>query len=156
MDLLGIEVTVVAVAYVILSVMLQRKLANPRRTYEVQDIIKKKTNELAELSKNKADQAVLAAKQKEITGLLSESMKASMKPMFVVLPIFLVLYYLVFPNVFPSTLTVTLFSMNLGYKTYFVAIAFVLGFVISTSLMAYDRAKMKKAQKLAQQEAAPV
>lgn len=155
MDLLGIEVTVVAVAYVVLSVILQRKLANPRRTYEVQDIIKKKTNELTELSKNKADQAVLAAKQKEITGLLSESMKSSMKPMFVVLPIFLVLYYLVFPNVFSPTLTVQLFSWNLGYKTYFVVIAFVLGFVISTSLMVYDKAKMKKAARIALQEGTP-
>ncbi len=155
MDLLGIEVTLVAVAYVLISISLQRKLANPRRTYEVQDIIKKKTKELTELSKNSATQAQMAAKQKEITGLLSESMKSQLKPMFVVLPLFLVLYYLVFPSIFPATLTVSLLSMNLGYKTYFIAIAFVLGFVISMSLMAYDKAKMKKeAARLAQQAAA--
>lgn len=155
MDLLGIEVTLVAVAYVLISISLQRKLANPRRTYEVQDIIKKKTKELTELSKNSATQAQMAAKQKEITGLLSESMKSQLKPMFVVLPLFLVLYYLVFPSIFPVTLTVSLLSMNLGYKTYFIAIAFVLGFVISMSLMAYDKAKMKKeAARLAQQAAA--
>lgn len=154
MDMLGIEVTVVAVAYVCLSVLLQRKLTNPRRTYEIQDIIKKKTQELTDLTKRNADQKTLSAKQSEITGLLSESMRSSMKPMFVVLPIFLVLYYLVFPAVFPSDLTVTVLSMTLGYKTYFVAVAFIIGIVVSMSLMAIDKSKMKKEAQIAQQEGA--
>jgi uncharacterized membrane protein len=155
LDLLGIEVTLVAVAYVLVSISLQRRLANPRQTYKVQDDIKRKSNELSELTKNKAAQAQIDAKQKEITGLLSQSMKASMKPMLVVLPFFLVLYYLVFPNFFPAAATVSLFSMTLSYKTYFVAISFVVGLVISTSMMVYDRAKMKKeAAQVAQQEVA--
>lgn len=154
MDPLGIEVTALAFAYVCLSVLLQRKLTNPRRTYEIQDIIKKKTQELQEMAKKNADQKAMAAKQGEITGLLSESMRSSMKPMFVVLPIFLVLYYLIFPQIFPATLTVTVLSMTLGYKTYFVAVAFILGIVLSMSLMAIDKAKMKKAAQLVQQEGA--
>src|SRR5271157_4807555 len=102
-----------AVAYVLVSIGLQRRLANPRKTYEAQDRIKAMTKELTELTKNKADQAVLAAKQKEITGVLSESMRSQMKPMFVVLPLFLVLYYLVFPSVIPGAPTITLFSTTL-------------------------------------------
>jgi uncharacterized membrane protein (DUF106 family) len=152
LDLLGIEVTLVAVAYVLVSISLQRRLANPRNTYKMQDDIKKKSNELTELTKTKAAQAQIDAKQKEITGLLSQSMKASMKPMFVVLPLFLVLYYLVFPNFFPAAATVSLFSMTLSYKTYFVAISFVAGLVISTSMMVLDRAKMKKEAALAAQQ----
>ena len=155
MDLLGIEVTILAIAYVLASVSLQRRLANPRRTYKMQDDIKKKANELTELTKNKAAQAQIDAKQKEITGLLSQSMKSQMKPMFVVLPLFLILYYLVLPVIIPGTPSVTLFSMTLGYKTYFVAAAFVVGLILSMSLMAYDKSQMKKeAARIALQEEA--
>lgn len=154
LDLLGIEVTLVAVAYVLVTIGLQRRLANPRKTYEAQDRIKKMTAELTELTKSKADQVVLAAKQKEITGVLSESMRSQMKPMFVVLPLFLVLYYLIFPVVFPTAFNVSLFSMSLSYKTYFVVVAFVLGLIISTSFMAYDKAQMRKAARAMQQEVA--
>jgi len=150
--MLGIEVTIIAVVYVIASALMQRRLVNPRRTYEIQDAIKKKTNELSELSKNKADPAALAAKQKEITGLLSESMRSSLKPMFVILPVFLVIYYLVFPAIFAPDLTVSLFSMDLNYKTYFIVIAFVLGFVLSMTMMVYDKAKLRKIQQAAAQE----
>ena len=143
-------ITLVAVAYVLVSVFLQRRLVNMKRVYEVQDLIKKKTNELTELGKGGADQAAMAAKQKEITGLLSESMKSQLKPMFVVLPLFLVLYYLVFPNFFSAAATVSLFSMTLSYKTYFVAISFVVGLVISTSMMVLDKAKMKKERQICQ------
>ena len=152
MDPLGIEVTLIAVAYVCTSVLLQRKLTNPLRTYEIQNTIKKKTQELTELTKRNADQKELSAKQGEITSLLSESMRSQMKPMFVVLPIFLVLYYLIFPAIFPSTADISVFSMIVGYKTYFIAVAFVLGLVLSMSLMARDKARMKKAARIAQQE----
>jgi uncharacterized membrane protein (DUF106 family) len=155
LDLLGIEVTILAIAYVLASVSLQRRLANPRKTYKMQDDIKKLTKELTELTKNKAAQVQIDAKQKEITGLLSQSMKSQLKPMFVVLPLFLALYYLVFPMIIPGTPNVTLFSMTLGYKTYFVAAAFVIGLIISMSLMAYDKSKMKKeAAQMALQEGA--
>ena len=154
MDLLGIEVTLVAVAYVLLSIGLQRRLANPRKTYEAQDRIKKMTTELTELTKNKADQALLSAKQKEITKVLGESMRSQMKPMFVILPLFLALYYLIFPAIFPSSFNVTLFSTTLSYKTYFIVVAFVLGLIVSTSMMAYDKAQMKKAARAAQQQEA--
>ncbi|VVB76797.1 Uncharacterised protein [uncultured archaeon] len=145
--MLGIAITLVAVAYVLTSAFLQRKLVNPRRVYEVQETIKKKTNELNEMSKSKASPEAMLAKQKEVTALLSSSMKSQMKPMFVVFPIFLVLYYLVLPAAFPATLKVTvpILSMQLDYKSYFIMIAFVLGFAISMALMVYDRSKAKKA-----------
>ena len=107
-------ITLISVAYVMLSVFLQRRLVNMRRVMEVQEAIKTKTKELTDMGKGGADQASLAAKQKEITALLSESMRSQMKPMFVVLPMFLVLYYLLLPAFFPSTLNVSLFSMTLN------------------------------------------
>lgn len=152
MSMIGILITLAAVAYVLLSVFLQRKLVNMRRVSEVQEIIKKKTKELTDMSKGGADQAALSAKQKEITSLLSESMRSQLKPMFVVLPLFLLLYYLVLPAVFPPPLNVSVFSMTLDYRAYFIMVSFILGFVLSTALMVRDRSRAKK--QLAQQATA--
>ena len=151
-SMIGILITLTAVAYVLLSVFLQRKLVNMRRVSEVQEIIKKKTKELTEMSKSGADQAALSAKQKEITSLLSESMRSQFKPLFVVLPLFLVLYYLVLPTVFPPPLNISVFSMTLDYRAYFILVSFVLGFILSTVLMYRDRVRVRK--QLAQQAAA--
>lgn len=140
--MLAIEITILAVAYVGFSVTTQRKLTNPKRTFEIQQEIKKKTTELNEMVKAKASQEQLAKKQKEVTGLLSESMRSQMKPMFVILPIFLVIFYLVFPAVFSTNPNVTVLSMNVNYKTYFIAVSFVLGLVLSMSFMLYDKIKL--------------
>lgn len=150
--MLGIEVTAVAAASVIVSASLQRKLVDQNENRRRQAAIKEKTKELTKLAEGKSDESALAAKQKEITGLLSETMRAQMKPMFAVLPISLAIYYLVLPSVFPAALTISLFSMNLNYKTYFIIVAFVLGLVISTSLMAYDNARIGRRARIAQRE----
>lgn len=140
----GIEMTVLAVVYVAFSVFVQRKLVNMKRLYETQNIIKEKSKELNELAKNKADSQLMLAKQKEITSLLSESMKSQFKPMFVILPVFIVVYYLIFPAVYPSDPNVTLLSMTFNYRYYFIIVAFVLGLLFSVALMINDRLKMAK------------
>ena len=157
--MIGIEVTILALVYVAFSVTTQRKLVNPKRTFEIQREIQVKTKELNEMVKNKASQDLLAKKQKEITGMLSESMRSQMKPMFVILPIFFVLFYLVFPAVFASNpnVTVPVLSMTFNYKTYFIIVSFVLGFALSTSLMIYDRVRLSKGKKQeGEQTPAPV
>ncbi|MGA3020797.1 MAG: EMC3/TMCO1 family protein [Candidatus Micrarchaeales archaeon] len=142
--MIEIEITIIALVYVIFSISTQRKLINPKRNYEIQDAIKQKSKELSELSRNKASQEQLLAKQREVTALLSESMKSQLKPMFVILPIFFVMYYVLFPAIFPSDSTVTLLSMKFDYKTYFIILAFVFGLALSIIMMARDRIKMKK------------
>lgn len=148
----GIEITMVALVYVVFSVVVQRKLVDMKRMQEVQEIIKGKSKELNELSKNKASQDVLMAKQKEITSLLGQSMKSQLKPMFVVLPIFFVVYYLVFPAVFTTnpSVTVPIISMTLNYKSYFIAVAFVAGIILSMALMLRDRMRLAKEKKAAE------
>ncbi len=147
----GIEVTIAAAIYVLFSVGMQRKLVDMKGMAAKQNIIKEKSKELNELVKNKASQEMLSAKQKEITSLLGESMKSQMKPMFVILPVFFVFYYLVFPSIFPTNPNVSILSFTLNYKSYFVAVAFVLGLVLSGGLMINDRLKLAKEKK---QEAA--
>jgi len=112
--------------------------------YDVQESLKAKSNELAEMGKKGTDQQLMLAKQKEITSLLSESMKSQFKPIFVIIPIFLVLYYLALPNLFPSSAMVTFFSMTMNYRSYFILVSFVLGLIFSTGVMIYDSIKRKK------------
>lgn len=156
--MIGIEVTILALAYVAFSITMQRKLTNPKRTYEIQREIQEKTKELNEMSKNKASPDQLAKKQKEVTTLLSESMRSQMKPMFVILPIFFVVFYLVFPAAFPSNpnVTVPVVSWTLNYKTYFIAVSFVLGFVLSMGLMLNDKIKLGAAKKPESPQPQPV
>lgn len=143
---LGIEITVIAIVYVLFSVFVQRKLVDMKHMQEVQDTIKQKSKELNEMVKAKAAQEQLALKQKEITSMLGQSMRSQFKPMFVVLPVFFVLYYLVFPAVFPSSLKITVpfVSWTLGYQTYFIAVAFIAGMILSFGLMARDRARIAR------------
>jgi uncharacterized membrane protein (DUF106 family) len=145
---LGIEITIIGVLYSIFAIAVQRKLIDTKRLYEMQDVIKAKSKELNDLVKNKASEETLALKQKEITGLLGESMRSSFKPMFVILPIFLVIYYLIFPVVFPTkaSITVPVISMTFSFNTYFIIITFVSGMVLSMALMAYDKSKIAKAK----------
>jgi uncharacterized membrane protein (DUF106 family) len=145
--MIEIVVTAIAIAYVAFSVTAQRKLTNPKRTYEIQQVIKDKTKELNEMSKNKASQEQMAKKQKEITGLLSESMRSQMKPMFVILPVFFIMFYVVFPAIFPTNPNVSVLSMDFDYKTYFILVSFVLGFVLSMSLMIYDKVRLGGSKK---------
>ena len=60
--MLAIEITILAVAYVGFSVTTQRKLTNPKRTFEIQQEIKKKTTELNEMVKAKASQEQLVVR----------------------------------------------------------------------------------------------
>jgi len=145
----GIEITVIAVAYVVFSVAIQRKLVDMRKMREVQETIKQKSKELNELSKNKASQDVLMAKQKEITSLLGQSMRSQLKPMMVLLPTFFIVYYLVFPAVFTTNpdITLPLLAWTLNYRSYFVMVAFVAGMIISFGLMFLDRIRLSRDRK---------
>jgi len=133
-----------AALYVALSVFLQRKLANPKRMREIQEIIKQKSKELTELSKANADKDLLMSKQKELTPLLAESMKLQFKPMLVILPIFIVIYYIFLPMLFVHPGTLQFLSFKLSYQTYFIVYAVLLGFIASAVVMIYDRKKAKE------------
>jgi len=154
MEILGIEIIIIGVAYALLAVTVQRKLSNMKKMYEMQDSIKEKSNELMELTKKgNTDKALLDAKQKEVMGMVSQSMKFQLKPMFVVFPLFLVVYYWALPaGIGPLAGTQTFTMFNLDYKTLFIAVTFLVGLTVSMGLMQLDKRKMKK-EKLAAQSA---
>ena len=66
--------------------------------------------------------------------LLGESMKSSIKPMFVILPMFLIVYYVLIPNVpFPATATPK------SIQSFFFIVVFIVGIVSAVVLMIYDK-----------------
>ncbi|MEM0074297.1 MAG: DUF2208 family protein [Candidatus Micrarchaeaceae archaeon] len=139
MSFFAIFLVLGAAAYVVFSIFLQRKLGNPKRLREIQNTIKAKSKELTELSKNHADPATLAAKQKELTPLLSETMKIQFKPLLVVLPIFIIIYYAILPMLVAPGTTVSLFSFTLSYQLYFIVFSFIFGIVASVAVSLYDK-----------------
>ncbi len=137
---------VIGVVYVMASTFIQRKLTNPKRMREIQAKIQLISKEMNALVKNKAAQEEISAKQKELMPLMSENMKVSFKPMLVLLPIFLLLYYVLLPTGFKSVSSdyVVLFGLKLGYLGVFFATVLILGLAASVVIMAYDRKKARE------------
>lgn len=139
-------IVVIAVAYALFAVVIQRKLSNAKRLREIQAQISKTTKEMNLMMKNKVPEAQIMAKQKEMMPLLSESMKSSMKPMFVILPLFLLVYYVLIPMI-PFGAPATPKSI----QSFFFTVVFVVGIATALVMMVYDRQQTKKAEKLLDQ-----
>ena len=91
---------VIAVAYALfLCFRCRGSYRTPSRLREIQAQISKTTKEMNQMMKDKVPDAQIMAKQKEIMPLLGESTRSSMKPMFVILPLFLIVYYVLIPNI---------------------------------------------------------
>ncbi|MGC9204752.1 MAG: EMC3/TMCO1 family protein [Candidatus Micrarchaeia archaeon] len=152
MILVALWVGIIAVAYTLLSFVLQRKLANMKKVYEMQEIIKAKTKELTELTKKGVPPAELAKKQKEVMSLASESMIHQMKPMIIILPLFFIVFYLLLPSLFPSKPIIDVGTYKLAYTTFFIIIVFVLGMILSISVLIRDKARARKEKMTLQQQ----
>ena len=141
--ILELMLIVIAIVYVAFSVFVQRKLANYKRIKEIKKEMDVKMKELRTIGTD-VKKEVLDLKQKEITALASESMKHQIKPTLIILPIFFALFYIVLPMFFPATLTITILSYTLQYKTFFIAVSFVLGLTSTILLGVYERIVTKK------------
>ncbi len=139
---------VVAVLYAIGSIFLQRKLTNPKRMREIQRTINEHSKKLNELVKSGATKEEISARQSQIMPLLSESMKSQMKPMFVVLPLFIVLYYFLVPGIInamgAAKGTITFIMPDLSYQYFFFLVEVIIGMAASITVMVYDRKTAKK------------
>ena len=141
-----IVVVAIAIAYTVISIVIQRKLSNPKKMREVQAKIQIVQKEMNEMLKRNAPQNELMSKQKEIMPLMGESMKSSMKPMFVIFPLLILTYYLIIPSLpFGSNNVASI-------KTTFFYIVFILGMVSAVIIMLYDRKKAKEEMKLLKEQ----
>ncbi|MEM0150127.1 MAG: EMC3/TMCO1 family protein [Candidatus Micrarchaeaceae archaeon] len=144
-------IIVIAVAYSIGSLALQRKLANPKKMREIQARVKEHTKKLNEMVKGGASKEEIMAKNKEVMPLVMESTKHQMKPLIVILPIFLLLYDVLLPYMatsmgFSKSTVDFIFTMN--YQYFFFAIVFIVGMISTVVVMLYDKKKTKEEQAL--------
>ncbi len=136
-----LEILVAAVAYICIAITVQRRLSNMPKMYAMQAAVQVKAKELNDMAKAGADQAVLMAKQKEMSAMLMSSMKYQIRPLLVVLPMFLIVYYYLLPLGFANAPFphISILSLTLTYKTLFFYTVFILGLVISLSLTFRDK-----------------
>jgi membrane protein insertase Oxa1/YidC/SpoIIIJ len=147
----AVFIVVIAVAYSMGSLTLQRKLANPKKMREIQARVKEHTKKLNEMVKSGAPKEEIMAKNKEVMPLVMESTKHQMKPMIVILPIFLLLYdvlllYMATSMGFSTTTINFIFTMN--YQLFFFAVVFIVGMITTVFVMIYDKKKTKEEQAL--------
>ena len=134
---------IIAIVYALGSVAMQRKLSNAKKLRETQSKVQKVSKEMNQMIKNKAPQEAITAKQKEMMPLLSEIMKSSIKPMFVILPIFFVVYYVLVPALPFAAGNVK------SVQGFFFIVVFAIGFIAAIILMINDRRIMKREEALA-------
>ncbi len=138
-------IVVIAILDVAMSTALQRTLGNPKKARSIQRKLNKINKELKELMKNNAPHEHVMAKQKEMMPHFNESMKNSMKPMIVIFPALLLVYYVLI-GVFLSSWQkyVINFIFPMGYKELFIAVVFILGLIVGISIALYDRKKSRE------------
>ncbi len=143
-DIFIVELISAGVAYAIFSVVIQRRLSNIDKMYELRARMGQHTKELMEMTKTNAPKEKIASKQKDLTNTSMESMKNQMKPMLIVLPIFAVVYYLLIPMGFgKSGISISLLGFTLNYQLLFIVVTFVSGIVLSILFSMRDRKRLK-------------
>lgn len=142
-----IAIVLIAIAYAIVNITVQRKISNAKRMRQINAQMTKLSKELNDMIKNKANQAEIEAKQKEMMPMLKESMMSSFKPMFVILPMFALVYYVLIPMLPFSVGHVK------GVQELFFITVFIVGFVLAMVLLVRDRkiAKMETEQNASEQ-----
>ncbi|MGC8567699.1 MAG: EMC3/TMCO1 family protein [Candidatus Micrarchaeia archaeon] len=131
-----------ALAYIGITILLQRKLVNTKRLRELQMKSSMLAKELKEMAKAQASNEELLAKQREMFPIMSETMKAQLKPMLVILPLYLAIAYLALPTVIkPFATKTTNFAV---YQSFFFILILVIGMIAQGIIMVYDRRKMKQ------------
>lgn len=152
-----ILIVVISILYIALTLFIQRKVSDTKKMRQIQNKIQEVSKELNKLIKNKAPNQEISKKQKEVMPLVTTSLKLQIKPMVIIFPLFMLIYYILLPAVFKSisTDTVTIFSYNLNYQSFFFAIVFVLGIISSVIILIYDKklAKKEKLKEAADKEA---
>lgn len=136
---------IIGVFEVTISILVQRKVGNPKRMREIQIKMSKVSKDMKEMMKSKASQESIMQKQREIMPLANESMKMSLKPMLIIFPFFMFMYYGVVGIMLKGWSMYKInFIVPLGYEGFFIVSVFILGLIAGISVSLYDRKKMKE------------
>lgn len=138
-----IELAAIAVGYALFSIVLQRKIVNIDKMYEIRARMNEHQNALMALIKSNADKEAISQKQKDVMNVSTESMKQVYKPMIVILPLYALLYYLLLPKLFNMSATLNILSFTLSYHLFFVALTVIIGLIISQIFTFSDKRRLK-------------
>ena len=98
MNIMAIELGLIAVVYVAITVMIQRRFSNIARIREIRSAMVNHQKDLKKMDKN-TRQEVIAEKQKQMMDLTSEMMRHQLKASFIILPVSITLFYFVLPMI---------------------------------------------------------
>lgn len=140
-----LELVLFALAYVILTVIVQQKFSNVKRIREIAREMKQHQEDLKKKGQTMTTEE-MNEKQKVMMSLTSEMMRHQLRASFVILPVSLLLFYFVLPYFFgsPST-TITVLSFTMPYRTFFIIVALILGIISQRIVTEYDRKQAEKA-----------
>ncbi len=145
MNLIALELVLIALGYVAVSVIAQRKFSNVKRIKEIRTEMNEKMAKIKKMDKN-TSREIMDAEQKQVAALTSEMMKHQLKASLIILPVFVVLVYIALPYEFASQpFNFALMGLQFTYRTFFVGASFVLGLASQAALALYDKAAAKKA-----------
>ncbi len=146
----AIAAIMIGIAYALFILKVQRRLTNPQKTRDIQSKIQSLTKEMNEMAKRRED---VTAKQAELMPLFKESMQLQMKSMFVILPIFFIIYYGLIPIAFGAFTNsyLTVYAIPFSYGTLFIGSAVIAALIMNVAIMMRDKAKAKKAKAIAVQ-----
>lgn len=148
MNIMAIELGLIAVVYVAITVMIQRRFSNIARIREIRSAMVNHQKDLKKMDKN-TRQEVIAEKQKQMMDLTSEMMKHQLKASFIILPVSITLFYFVLPYIFGApTTNITVFSIILPYRTFFIIVAIIIGLISQSVVAEYDKWAAKKAAQM--------
>jgi len=137
------------VIYALCAAAVQRKLSNPKKSRELQDQIKIISKELQAMIKNNAPKEEVSKRQSEMMPLVRQSMTMNMKSTFILIPSFFVVYYLIIPYLFGGLGTdfvafmIGSYKISLEFKGLFFVTVFILGIILSVSILLYDKRRAK-------------
>lgn len=134
-----VALVLVAFAYIIFTTTVQRRLTNAKKMRASQGKIKEIYKQLDAMIKSNAPREELVAKQREHMHLVKEMMGSQMKAMFVLIPSFLVVYYILLPAL-PVGISVG------SEQGFFILVVFVFGILSAIAISIYDRRKLKQEQ----------
>jgi uncharacterized membrane protein (DUF106 family) len=143
-DIIYFELVAISIIDVVVSILLQRAIANTEKTYHLQNKMQRHMKEHKELMDRKASAEELAAKQKEITQTMSDTMMHQFRATPVLFLVSIALYFFILPTLFPTTNINTFPILGFKYPSFqdnyfFIGVTFVIGFVVQIALSRYDK-----------------
>ena len=133
-------VIAMALVYTVIIILVQRKITDPKVIMEAQKEIKRLTDELGALTKNNAPQQEIMAKQAELMPHLNGQIKNQFKSLFVVIPLYLVVYYYLLPSI-PLGFPTIKAEQSLFFWT-----SALIGIIYAIAFSIYQKRKMKQEQ----------